>query len=316
MTQAQKETYSKQIKEKARELGFFSCGIAQAGLLADDARRLEEWLKNNQHGEMQYMENYFDKRVDPRKLVPGAQSVISVLMNYYPKEQQPQDTAQIAKYAYGEDYHFVMKRRLRQLAEFLQETIGAVEGRAFVDTAPVLDRAWAYQAGLGWIGKNTQLITRQQGSFFVIGELIIDTPLAYDTPIRDYCGKCTRCIDACPTQAITQPFVVDSNRCISYLTIEYRNELPTHLQKHFNEEIFGCDICQDVCPWNARSIPHAIAELEPHEELLRMRRNDWLDITEEVYRRVFKKSAVKRAKFKGLTRNIRYIYGSQTQSHD
>jgi len=299
--------YSKMIKAEAKRLGFLSCGISEAGYLEEEAPRLEAWLKKGMHGEMAYMENYFDKRLDPRKLVPGAKSVISLLYNYYPSEEQRGDSFKISKYAYGEDYHQVIKGKLRQLLEYIQEEIGQVHGRAFVDSAPVLDKAWAARSGLGWIGKNANLLSRQVGSFYFIAELIVDLDLETDPPTTDHCGSCTACLDACPTQAIVKPYVVDGSRCISYFTIELKDEIPKSFRGSFDDWIFGCDICQDVCPWNRFSKPHSEPRFEPKTELLEFGKRDWEKLTEEVFRKVFRKSAVKRTKFKGLKRNIAFL---------
>jgi len=299
--------YSKMIKAEAKRLGFLSCGISEAGYLEEEAPRLEAWLKKGMHGEMAYMENYFDKRLDPRKLVPGAKSVISLLYNYYPSEEQRGDSFKISKYAYGEDYHQVIKGKLRQLLEYIQEEIGQVHGRAFVDSAPVLDKAWAARSGLGWIGKNANLLSRQVGSFYFIAELIVDLDLETDPPTTDHCGSCTACLDACPTQAIVKPYVVDGSRCISYFTIELKDEIPKSFRGSFDDWIFGCDICQDVCPWNRFSKPHSEPRFEPKTELLEFGKRDWEELTEEVFRKVFRKSAVKRTKFKGLKRNIAFL---------
>lgn len=307
ISSSQKENHSRQIKAEAKRLGFLSCGISKADFLEEEAPRLEKWLKNNMHGEMGYMENHFDKRLDPRKLVNGAKSVITVLLNYYPEEEQINDTYKISKYAYGQDYHYVIKTKLRQLQEFISETIGEVSGRAFVDSAPVLDKAWAAKSGLGWIGKNSNLLTQQVGSFYFIGELIVDIELDYDHAVTDHCGTCTACLDACPTQAIVEPYVVDGSKCISYFTIELKNELPVELKGSFDDWIFGCDVCQDVCPWNRFSKPHNEPLFNPHPELLSMTKKDWEDITEDVFKKVFKNSAVKRTKFEGLSRNIEFL---------
>lgn len=295
------------IKAEAKRLGFLSCGVSRAEFLEEEAPRLEQWLRAGMHGEMGYMENHFDKRLDPRKLVPGAKSVISLLLNYYPAASQEPDTYKLSKYAYGEDYHHVIKSKLRELHHFITEEIGEVHGRAFVDSAPVMDKAWAARSGLGWIGKHSNLLTKETGSFYFIAELILDLDLAYDQPVADHCGTCTACIDACPTQAIVQPYVVDGSRCISYVTIELKNEIPAGFKGQWDDWIFGCDICQDVCPWNRFSKPHNEPRFEPHPDLAGMKRADWEEITEEVFRRVFKKSAVKRTKFEGLHRNIRFL---------
>jgi epoxyqueuosine reductase len=302
-----KKEYTHSIKTEARRLGFLSCGISKAEFLEEEAPRLEKWLDENRHGEMGYMENHFDKRLDPRLLVDGAKSVISLLLNYYPEETQREDTYKISKYAYGRDYHHVIKSKLRQLQEFISKEIGEVNGRAFVDSAPVLDKAWAAKSGLGWIGKHSNLLTQQVGSFYFIAELIVDLELEYDTPVTDHCGTCTACIDACPTEAIVEPYVVDGSRCISYFTIELKNEIPTEFQGQFDEWAFGCDICQDVCPWNRFSKPHSEPLFDPNPELLEMSKKDWEEITEDVFRKVFKKSAVKRTKYSGLKRNIEFL---------
>ena len=310
MNRSASEQYTHLIKEQAHLLGFDFCGVARAEFLEEEAPRLEAWLRQGQHGAMQYMENHFDKRLDPTKLVEGAKSVVTLLYNYYPENDLAQDdTYKIAKYAYGEDYHSVIKRKLRELLAYLQETVGEVHGRAFVDSAPVMERAWAERSGTGWIGKNSLLLTKQRGSFFFLAELIIDLELAYDGPVPDYCGTCTRCLDACPTDAITEPYVVDASRCISYFTIELRDAIPESMQGKFADWIFGCDICQDVCPWNRHAQPHREPAFEPHPDLAAMTQNDWREITEEVFREVFRKSAVKRTKLDGLRRNIRFVAG-------
>jgi len=275
--------------------------------LEEEAPRLENWLNKNMNGEMTYMENYFDKRLDPTVLVPDSKSVISLLLNYFPLETQPSDTYKISKYAYGTDYHFVIKDKLKQLMQFISEEIGEVHGRAFVDSAPVLDKAWAAKSGLGWIGKHSNLLTKQLGSFYFIAELIVDLDLEYDTPVTDHCGSCTACIDACPTNAIVADRVVDGSKCISYFTIELKNEIPTSQKGNFEDWMFGCDICQDVCPWNRFSKPHSEPLFNPHPELLSMTKKDWEEITEEVFQQLFKKSAVKRTKFSGLKRNIEFL---------
>ncbi|MGX1928756.1 tRNA epoxyqueuosine(34) reductase QueG [Flagellimonas sp. 2504JD4-2] len=295
------------IKTEAKRLGFLSCGISKAEFLEEEAPRLEKWLNQGMHGEMQYMENHFDKRLDPTKLVEGSKSVVSLLLNYYPSEAQSAESYKISKYAYGTDYHFVIKDKLKSLLNFIQEEIGEVHGRAFVDSAPVLDKAWAARSGLGWIGKHSNLLTQQVGSFYFIAELIIDLELEYDSPVTDHCGTCTACIDACPTEAIVQPYVVDGSKCISYFTIELKNEIPTDFQGKFDEWMFGCDVCQDVCPWNRFSKPHSEPLFDPHPDLLSMSKKDWEEITEDVFRQIFKKSAVKRTKFSGLQRNIDFL---------
>jgi epoxyqueuosine reductase len=301
--------YSSIIKNEAKELGFMFCGISKAEFLEDEAPRLEAWLKKGMHGEMQYMENHFDKRLDPRLLVDGAKSVISLGLNYYPAEQPVDPSApKISKYAYGSDYHSVIKKKIKKLLEILNEKIGEINGRAFVDSAPVLDKAWAKKSGLGWIAKNTNLINKNYGSFFFLAELIVDIDLEYDIPATaDHCGTCTRCIDACPTGAIVAPYIVDGSRCISYLTIELKNEIPQEFKGKMDNWMFGCDICQDVCPWNKFSVLHQEPAFEPHPELLNFSSRDWEDITEDIFTAVFKNSAVKRTKFKGLKRNIEFL---------
>jgi epoxyqueuosine reductase len=307
--QLNKQAYSDMIKTEAQNLGFMFCGIAKAEFLEQEAPRLEDWLKKGMHGEMQYMENHFDKRLDPRLLVDGAKSVISLGLNYYTdNDQQDLLAPKISRYAYGADYHHVIKDKLKLLLNTINEKIGEVGGRAFVDSAPVLDRAWAKKAGMGWIGKNGNLINKKAGSFFFLAELIIDLELEYDIePTADHCGSCTRCIDACPTDAIVGPYIVDGSRCISYLTIELKNEIPTEFKGKMDNWMFGCDICQDVCPWNKFSVLHNEPSFIPHTELLGMKQTDWEDITHETFQKVFKNSAVKRTKFDGLKRNIEFL---------
>ena len=296
------------IKTEAKRLGFLSCGISKAEFLEEEAPRLEKWLKNNMHGQMQYMENHFDKRLDPTLLVEGSKSVISLLLNYFPSEEQTDKTApKISKYAYGTDYHFVIKDKLKQLLHFIQDEIGDVHGRAFVDSAPVLDKAWAAKSGLGWIGKHSNLLTQQVGSFYFIAELIVDLDLEYDSATTDHCGSCTACIDACPTEAITEPYVVDGSKCISYFTIELKENIPTEFKGKMDDWMFGCDVCQDVCPWNRFSKPHNQPLFNPHPELLSLTKKDWEEITEDTFKKVFKNSAVKRTKFSGLKRNIDFL---------
>ena len=295
------------IKTEAKRLGFLSCGVSKADFLEVEAPRLENWLNKNMNGEMDYMENHFDKRLDPRLLVDGAKSVISLLLNYYPEETQGDGTYKISKYAYGQDYHHVIKSKLRRLQEFMSTEIGEVAGRAFVDSAPVLDKAWAAKSGLGWVGKHSNLLTRQVGSFYFIAELIVDLELDYDTPVSDHCGTCTACIDACPTEAITEPYVVDGSKCISYFTIELKNEIPNEFHGKFEDWAFGCDICQDVCPWNRFSKSHSEPLFNPNPELLEMKKKDWEEITEDVFKKIFQKSAVKRTKFSGFQRNIEFL---------
>jgi len=303
-----KRHYSTLIKTEAKRLGFLSCGISRAQFLEEEAPRLEKWLNNNMHGEMQYMENHFDKRLDPTKLVEGSKSVISLLLNYFPSEsQKDQNVPKISKYAYGTDYHFVIKDKLKLLLHFMQDEIGDVHGRAFVDSAPVLDKAWAAKSGLGWMGKHTNLLTQQVGSFYFIAELIVDLQLDYDSPTTDHCGSCTACIDACPTQAIVEPYVVDGSKCISYFTIELKENIPSEYKGQFDNWMFGCDVCQDVCPWNRFSKPHKEPLFKPHPEMLSMTKKDWDEITEETFNKVFRNSAVKRTKFSGLKRNIQFL---------
>ncbi len=289
-------------------LGFLSCGISKVEFLEQEAPRLEKWLSENRNGKMQYMENHFDKRLNPALLVDGAKSVISLLLNYYPENIQRQDSFKISKYAYGQDYHHIIKEKLKELLHFIQENIGEVGGRVFVDSAPVLDKAWAQKAGLGWVGKNTNLISKKVGSFFFVAELILDIELGYDNPtMTDHCGSCTRCIDACPTDAIIAPYVVDGSKCISYYTIELKENIPQEVKGKFDDWVFGCDVCQDVCPWNRFSFPHSESLLNPKEEILSFSKQDWIEITEETFSKVFQKSAVKRAKFEGFKRNIKFV---------
>ncbi len=302
-----KETYSKFIKEEAKRLGFLSCGISKAGFLEKEAPRLENWLKNNRNGQMAYMENHFDKRLDPTLLVDDGKSVVSLLLNYYPDTTQNDESFKISKYAYGQDYHFVIKDKLKEFLHSIQENIGEVSGRAFVDSAPVLDKAWAAKSGLGWIGKNSNLITQKVGSFYFIAELIIDLELEYDHAVTDHCGSCTACIDACPTQAIVAPYIVDGSKCISYYTIELKENLPIEMKGKFDEWMFGCDTCQDVCPWNRFSKPHSEPLFNPNPDLLSFTKKDWMEITEETFKQVFKNSPIKRTKFDGLKRNIKFL---------
>lgn len=284
-----------------------SCGISEAGFLEKEAPRLEKWLKNNSHGQMSYMENHFDKRLDPTLLVDGAKSVVSLLLNYYPSELQREDSYKISKYAYGQDYHFVIKEKLNELLFSIQEHIGAVYGRAFVDSAPVLDKAWAAKSGLGWIGKNSNLITQKVGSFYFIAELIIDLELEYDFATTDHCGSCTACLDACPTQAIIAPYQVDGSKCISYYTIELKDHLPEEMKGKLDDWAFGCDVCQDVCPWNRFSKAHNEPLFQANPELLSYSKQDWEEITAETFQKVFKDSPLKRTKLEGLKRNIQFL---------
>ncbi|MDK2771598.1 MAG: tRNA epoxyqueuosine(34) reductase QueG [Flavobacterium sp.] len=295
-----KEKYTNLIKAESKRLGFLSCGISKADFLETEAPRLESWLNNNYNGQMAYMENHFDKRLDPRLLVDGAKSVVSLLLNYYPNEIQNVDSYKISKYAYGQDYHHVIKDKLKGLLQFIQNEIGEVNGRVFVDSAPVLDKAWAAKSGLGWIGKNSNLLTQKVGSFYFIAELILDIELDYDLPTTDHCGTCTACIDACPTQAIVSPYVVDGSKCISYFTIELKDNIPNEFKNKFDDWMFGCDVCQDVCPWNRFSKPNSEPSFIPNPELLVFNKKDWEEITHDVIQKIFQKSAVKRTKLEGL----------------
>lgn len=297
------------IRRKALDLGFTYMGVAKAEQMDEEARRLEEWLNQDYHGKMSYMANHFDKRIDPRKLVEGAKSVISLTYNYYNEAQQTDPEApKISQYAYGKDYHFVIKSKLKTLLAYIREEVGEVNGRCFVDSAPVLERDWAKRSGVGWVGKHTLLIHPKAGSYFFLAELIIDLDLTTNDPIRDHCGTCTRCIDACPTEAISpEGYVMDGSKCISYLTIELKDAIPTEFEDKMEGWMFGCDICQQVCPWNRFAQPHDEPEFEPHPDLLDMTKQDWIEITEDVFRKVFKKSAVKRTKYGGLKRNIDFL---------
>lgn len=302
-----KATHTALVKHHAKRLGFDYCGISEARFLEEEAPRLEAWLKKGMQGEMNYMENHFDKRLDPRLLVDGAKSVISLLLNYYPSQVQNPDAPKISKYAYGNDYHDVIRQRCKELIACLQEEVGEINGRCFVDSAPVLDKAWARQSGLGWIGKNANLINKQSGSFFFVAEIICDLDLNYDSPIGDFCGTCTRCIDACPTDAIVTPYVVDGSKCISYLTIELKNNIPTEFQGKMDNWAFGCDVCQDICPWNRFSKPHSEPLFHNSNGLLDWSKKEWEEITEETFKKVFGKSAMKRTKFAGLKRNVDFL---------
>ncbi|VXB44020.1 Epoxyqueuosine reductase [Flavobacterium sp. 9R] len=299
-----KEKYTQFIKAESKRLGFLSCGISRAGFLESEAPRLEKWLTNQMNGQMSYMENHFDKRLDPTLLVDGAKSVISLLLNYYPSEVQNPDSYKISKYAFGQDYHFVIKDKLKELLFSIQTEIGEVSGRAFVDSAPVLDKAWAAKSGLGWIGKNSNLITQKVGSFYFIAELIVDLDLEYDNATTDHCGTCTACLDACPTQAIVAPYVVDGSKCISYFTIELKDNIPGEFKEKFDDWIFGCDVCQDVCPWNRFSKPHKEPLFNSNPEMLGWSKKEWEEITSETFNAIFKNSPLKRTKWNGLMRNI------------
>lgn len=301
--------HKKIIQEEALNLGFSFIGFSRAEKMEEESMRLEKWLNGNQHGQMHYMANHFEKRTDPTLLVPGAKTVISLLYNYYPPQlQATENNYKISKYAYGKDYHYVIKYKLKSLLYFIQEKIGQVEGRVFTDSAPVLERDWARRSGLGWIGKNAMLIHPKAGSFFFLAEVIIDLELPPDTPINNYCGRCRRCLDACPTEAISEEIPhVDGSKCISYFTIELKDALPAEYKNKFEDWMFGCDICQDVCPWNRFSSPHQEPDFLPHPSLLEMKKEDWEELEEETFRRVFQKSAVKRTKYQGLRRNIDFL---------
>jgi len=290
-------------------LGFSHVGISRAEELTEEARRLEDWLNQHQHGQMSYMANHFEKRIDPRKLVDGSKSVISLIYNYHTSKEQADATApKISKYAFGKDYHHVIKRKLKELLQFIETEVGAVSGRCFVDSAPVMEREWAKRSGLGWMGKNTLIIHPKKGSYFFLAELILDLELEYDGPIKDHCGTCTRCIDACPTDAISEDgYWLDARKCISYLTIELKEAIPQSFKGKMDNWAFGCDICQEVCPWNRFSTPHSEKDFEPNDQLLDMTKRDWEELTQEVFSKVFQKSAVKRAKYSGLMRNINFL---------
>ena len=300
--------YSTIIKNSARQLGFLSCGISKADFLEAEAPKLEAWLRGGHHGTMSYMERNFDKRLDPRRLVPGAKSIVSLLYNYHSDQKQKDPEApKISTYAYGTDYHLVIKNKLKAFMEIIHREIGEVNGRVFVDSAPVMDKAWAAKSGLGWIGKNTNLISKKVGSFFFIAELILDLDLEYDTPVTDHCGSCTACIDACPTEALIQPYQIDGSKCISYLTIELKEAIPNEFQGKMDNWAFGCDVCQMVCPWNRFAITHQESDFEPHPELLSLTKKEWEEMNEAVFNTVFRKSAVNRTKYEGLQRNIKFL---------
>ena len=298
--------YSQLIKTEAKKLGFLSCGISKAEFLEDEAPRLERWLKDGKHGKMAYMENHFDKRLDPRLLVPDAKSIISLLFNYYTPLDQLEGTPKISKYAYGKDYHHVIKDKLKQLFQIINNKIGEVSGRVFVDSAPVMEKSWAERSGLGWQGKNTNLISKKAGSFFFIAELIVDLELEYDTPVTDHCGTCTACIDACPTEALT-PYHIDASKCISYLTIELKDQIPTTFKSKMDNWAFGCDVCQDVCPWNRFSKQHNEPLFNPSSEVINYTQKNWEEITHETFNIIFKNSAIKRTGFNGFKRNISFL---------
>lgn len=294
------------IKTLAKEHGFDDCGISEAQKLNTEGKYLKQWLTENRNGEMNFMNNYFEKRTDPAKLVPGTKSIVSVIHNYYPGSPYHSDTYKISKYAYGRDYHKVLKKKLKALLKSIQESIGEeITGRYFVDSAPVMEKVWAVKAGLGWIGKNTNLITKQHGSYVLLGEIFLNIELEYDaTRVKDYCGSCKKCIEACPTNALYAPYQIDASRCISYLTIEKKGQLPTDMQDHLNGWIFGCDICQDVCPWNRNLAIHQEPEFKPHPAIFEFSKIDWEDLSEDKYNEIFEHSAIKRTGYKGLLRNI------------
>lgn len=303
-----KSILTQNIKNEANRLGFSFCGFSKSEFLVEEASHLKIWLNQNRHGKMQYMENYFDKRLNPTLLVEGSKSVISLLYNYFPRQQQKEDSYKISKYAYGEDYHHVIKEKLKEVVQFITTEVGEINARIFTDSAPILERAWAKKSGLGWIGKNSMLINPKKGSFFFLAEIILDVELEYDTPIKDYCGTCNACIEACPTEAILPNKVVDGSKCISYFTIELKDEiLPSEVKGKFNDWMFGCDICQDVCPWNRFSTPTNELLFSPNSKLLNYSKKEWTELTEEIFNELFKKSAVKRTKFEGLKRNIKFL---------
>lgn len=304
--------HTKFVKKAAAALGFDYCGIAQAVKLDEDARRLEKWLSQGMHGQMKYMENYFDLRTDPTQLVPGAKSVITLLKNYYPEEKQKPHAPKISKYAYGKDYHEIIKAKLNEFLSVLRQEVGEIQGRGFVDSAPVLEKTWAKKSGLGWVGKNGLFITKQNGSFFFIATLITDLPLLFDDPFaKDFCGTCTKCMDACPTDAILPDKVINASKCISYFTIELKELLlPDEMKGKFKDWAFGCDICQDVCPWNRFSTATNEIAFAPIPEVLNLSISQWEEMTEESFRKIFKDSPIKRSKYKGMQRNIKFLQNS------
>ncbi|MBI9037209.1 MAG: tRNA epoxyqueuosine(34) reductase QueG [Bacteroidales bacterium] len=308
MPESNKEIISKFIKSQAKYLGFFQCGISKARFLNDEAKKINNWLENSFQGEMSYMQNNLEKRLDPRLLQENAKSIISVLFNYFPEETDFQkNNFTVSKYAFGKDYHFIIKDKLKKLLRTIEEKFDKISGRVFVDSAPVLEKAWAEQAGLGWIGKNTCLINKNAGSFFFIGEIIVDIELEYDKPHKNFCGNCKKCLDACPTQALNKAYILDSRKCISYLTIESKEDLPEELKEKFDKRIFGCDICQDVCPYNRFSIKNTETDLLPNYEFKNLKKEDWINLNKEDFNRIFKNSALKRTKFEGLKRNIDFV---------
>mgnify|MGYP001398172549 FL=1 len=303
-----RENPTRFLKRKANNLGFLSCGISKAVFLEEEATKLENWLNDGKHGKMKYMENHFDMRLDPRKLVPDAKSVISLSYNYFNENlQKDKDAPKISKYAYGNDYHKVIKEKLKILFKELQKEFGDINGRVFIDSAPIMEKAWAAKSGLGWIGKNTNLISQKVGSFYFLAEIIVDLEFEYDTPVTDHCGSCTACIDSCPTGALVKPYEIDASKCISYLTIELKDEIPSEFNGKMDNWAFGCDVCQDVCPWNRFSRKHNEPLFNPNQEMMKMGKKEWEELTEETFEVIFKNSAVKRTKYKGLKRNISFI---------
>ena len=303
-----RENPTRFLKRKANNLGFLSCGISKAVFLEEEATKLENWLNDGKHGKMKYMENHFDMRLDPRELVPDAKSVISLSYNYFNENlQKDKDAPKISKYAYGNDYHKVIKEKLKILFRELQKEFGDINGRVFIDSAPIMEKAWAAKSGLGWIGKNTNLISQKVGSFYFLAEIIVDLEFEYDTPVTDHCGSCTACIDSCPTGALVKPYEIDASKCISYLTIELKDEIPSEFNGNMDNWAFGCDVCQDVCPWNRFSRKHNEPLFNPNQEMMKMGKKEWEELTEETFEVIFKNSAVKRTKYKGLKRNISFI---------
>ena len=303
-----RENPTRFLKRKANNLGFLSCGISKAVFLEEEATKLENWLNDGKHGKMKYMENHFDMRLDPRKLVPDAKSVISLSYNYFNENlQKDKDAPKISKYAYGNDYHKVIKEKLKILFKELQKEFGDINGRVFIDSAPIMEKAWAAKSGLGWIGKNTNLISQKVGSFYFLAEIIVDLEFEYDSPVTDHCGSCTACIDSCPTGALVKPYEIDASKCISYLTIELKDEIPSEFNGKMDNWAFGCDVCQDVCPWNRFSRKHNEPLFNPNQEMMKMGKKEWEELTEETFEVIFKNSAVKRTKYKGLKRNISFI---------
>ena len=303
-----RENPTRFLKRKANNLGFLSCGISKAVFLEEEATKLENWLNDGKHGKMKYMENHFDMRLDPRKLVPDAKSVISLSYNYFNENlQKDKEAPKISKYAYGNDYHKVIKEKLKILFKELQKEFGDINGRVFIDSAPIMEKAWAAKSGLGWIGKNTNLISQKVGSFYFLAEIIVDLEFEYETPVTDHCGSCTACIDSCPTGALVKPYEIDASKCISYLTIELKDEIPSEFNGKMDNWAFGCDVCQDVCPWNRFSRKHNEPLFNPNQEMMKMGKKEWEELTEETFEVIFKNSAVKRTKYKGLKRNISFI---------